>query len=166
MGKNRIPMLVWVIVCAASIIQALYYYPQLPTQMASHFGASGQADGWSSKQDFITVYLVILVLTIAIFTVLTYVVSVLPVTWINLPNKQYWFSAEHRMETVRFLSRYPLWFASATMLLLIDMFHQTFLVNMGREKSLPHPILSLVVYIGFTVVWVIGLIVRFRKPTT
>jgi len=165
MTKDKIPIVVWVIVCAASIIQALYYYPQLPAQIASHFGPSGHADGWSSKQDFITVYLGFLILTIAIFTVLTYVMSVLPVSWINLPNKQYWFSPERRKETVRFLSRYPLWFASATMLLLIDVLHQTFLVNMGKAKALPHPILSLVVYIGFTVVWVIGIFLRFRRST-
>jgi uncharacterized membrane protein len=164
MTKERMPAIVWVIVCAAAIIQALYYYPQLPERIATHFGASGHADGWSTKQDFITVYLGILAFVIALFTVLTYAVSTLPVSWINLPNKQYWFAAQQRQQTLAFLRRYPLWFASATVLLIIDMFHQTFLVNMGKAKSLPHPTLSLAVYIGFTAYWVIGLFLRFRKP--
>ena len=35
-----------------ALLQYTDYYPRLPDRIASHFGASGQADGWSSKAAF------------------------------------------------------------------------------------------------------------------
>ncbi|HPZ97428.1 MAG TPA: DUF1648 domain-containing protein, partial [Phycisphaerae bacterium] len=36
------------------LIELAVYYPRLPDRVASHFGASGEPDGWQSKQAFTT----------------------------------------------------------------------------------------------------------------
>lgn len=40
-----------------AILQAAWYYPQLPEMVASHFGVSGKPDGWMSRQSFLLVEL-------------------------------------------------------------------------------------------------------------
>jgi hypothetical protein len=85
------------------------------------------------------------------------------VSLINLPNKDYWLSSEHKQETFDFLFCYFLGFASATLLLLLDMIHQAFQVHLGRANTLSHPMLGLGLYVGFTVIWSIGLLMKFAK---
>lgn len=145
--------------------QAGWYYPQLPDRIASHFGASGMPDGWSSKASFLAVYLVTVGLTAVLLGLIGLLLVRIPDKWINLPNKDYWLAPERRAETFGFLSGRFLWFGSATLLLMIDTFHQVFRVNTGKAAGLEHPWLSLVLYLLFTVFWTVGLIRRFlRKP--
>ena len=61
-------------------------------------------------------------------------------------------------------SRRFLWFAAATLALLIDLFHQLFEVNLARGGALDHPKLSLGLYVGFAVIWGISLRLRFGRP--
>jgi len=93
------------------------------------------------------------------------IVRKIPANLMNLPNKDYWLSPERKQETVAVLSRQFLWFGSATLLLLLDMMHQTFRVHLGKAQALEHPWTSIVAYVVFTTAWSIGLIVKFaRKP--
>jgi hypothetical protein len=93
------------------------------------------------------------------------ILSKTPAALINLPNKSYWLSPERKQETIAVLSRQFLWFGTATLLLLLDMMHQTFKVHLGKAQALEHPWISIVVYVAFSVLWSIGLIVKFaRKP--
>ncbi len=82
---------------------------------------------------------------------------------INLPNKDYWLAPERRDETFAILSRRFLWVATATLLLMLDIFHQAFRVHLGKAASLEHPVFSLVLYVVFTILWSIGLIGKFSK---
>ena len=43
---------------AVALLQSVFYYPQLPAVVASHFDGAGIANGWSSRNVFFTVYLV------------------------------------------------------------------------------------------------------------
>jgi hypothetical protein len=82
---------------------------------------------------------------------------------INLPDKDCWLSEKRKKATAEFMFHYFLWFGSATVLFLMDVFNQSFQVHLGRADSLPHILQSLVLYIVFSVVWVIGLFVKFKK---
>jgi hypothetical protein len=143
---------------ALCIAQVAYYYPLLPDRVTSHFGASGQPDAWSSKESFVKIYLIV----VAFIAVLRKT----PTSMINLPNKDYWLSPECAEETIDVLWRQFLWFGSATLLLLLDIFHQSFRVHLGKAQALEHPVASIVGYVLFTTLWSIGLIAKFmRKPT-
>jgi len=165
MTIRRLSLAVFLTLCVLCVAHAAWYYPQLPDKVASHFGPSGQPDAWSTKTFFVAFYLVITGINALLFLGISFGMSKIPVSLINLPNKDYWLSEERKQKTFDFMFHYLLWFASATLLLLLDMFHQSFQVHLAKADSLSHPMLSLGLYIGFTVVWSIGLLVKFGKKS-
>ena len=47
------PKAVFIALVALAVAQAIFYYPQLPGTMASHFDGAGHPNGWSSKPVFV-----------------------------------------------------------------------------------------------------------------
>ncbi len=162
---RKISLILFLTLCALCVVQAVSYYPLLPERVASHFGASGKPDAWATKESLISVYLVTTGICALLFLGISFGISKIPLSLINMPNKEHWLSGERKQETFDFMFSYNLWFASATLLLLMDLFSQTFQVALGKADALTHPRLSLGLYIGFTVVWGLGFFVKFRKNT-
>ena len=148
------------------VLHAVYYYPQLPETVAMHFNAAGRPDAWAPKEEFIKLYLSTLAFSAAVFLGIAFGLPRLPTSMINLPNREYWLSPEQKQRTLGFLSTYFLWFASATVALLCDVMHQAFQVHLGKAAALPHPVLSIGLYLGFAFVWMAGLFLRFAKRRT
>ena len=165
MAMRQLSLVVFLVLCAMCVVDAVWYYPQLPERVASHFGPSGQPDAWSTKKVFVTFYLVTTAFCAFLLLGVSLLIYRIPESLIKFPNKDYWLSPERKKKTFDFMFQYFLWFASATVLLLLDMFQQSIQVHLGKTDSLSHPILSLGLYAGFTVVWSIGLIVFFRKKS-
>ena len=163
MTIRRSSLLVFLVLCALYVAQGIHYYPQLPGTVASHFGPSGMPDGWSTRSSFIMMYFVLIGVLAVLFLGIGFGISKVPASLMNLSNKTYWLSKERRQGTLDFMFCYFLWFASATLLLVLDVSHQVLQVLIGNAHSLPHPSLSLHFYIGFTIIWCIGLFVRFGK---
>lgn len=85
---------------------------RLPALVASHFGASGAANGFMSRAAY-TLFMVAIVIGLPAFLVL--------VTWhaighdrarLNLPNRDYWLAPERRVETIAALRLGILWFGA------------------------------------------------------
>ena len=163
MTMRRLPLITFIVLAILCVAQAEYYYPLLPDTVASHFNGAGQPDAWSSKGTFVGIYLLVVVAITVLFLVISYAFPKIPPFLINLPNKDYWLSEERRRDTLSFLSGHFLWFASATLLLLLDIFHQAFKVHLGRAGALPHPILSLGLYLAISTIWCIWLFLKFKK---
>jgi len=163
MTLRRVSLTVFILLFALCVAYAAWCYPQLPAKGACHFGPSGKPDAWSTKTFFVTGYLAVTAINALLFLGISVMMPGIPVSLINLPNKSYWLAEERKRSTFDIIFRYLLWFASATMLLLLDMFHQSVQVNMGRAESLPHPLISLGLYLGFTALWCIGLLFKFGK---
>lgn len=162
---RNISLLVFIILLALCIAHAVYYYPLLPDRVASHFGASGQPDAWSGKETFVKIYIAVVAFIAILFPGIGFILRKTPASLINLPNKEYWLSPERVQKTIDVLSRQFLWFGSATLLLLLDIFHQSFKVHLGKAQALEHPVASIVAYVVFSVLWSVGLIVKFmRRP--
>ncbi len=162
---RKISLIVFIVLLLLCIAQVTYYYPLLPDRVASHFGASGRPDAWSSKESFVKIYFIVVVFIVLLFPGIGLMLRKIPTSLMNLPNKDYWLSPERSQDTIDVLSRQFLWFGSATLMLLLDIFHQSFRVHLGKAQTLEHPVASIVVYVGFSVLWSIALIVKFmRKP--
>jgi uncharacterized membrane protein len=162
---RKIPLIVFILLLMLCIAHAVYYYPLLPDRVASHFGASGQPDAWSGKASFVKLYLIMVAFIAVLFPGIGLILRKIPAYLINLPNKDYWLAPERSEETIAVLSRQLLWFGSATLLLLLDIIHQSFRVHLGKAQALEHPWISIVAYVVFTAFWSIALIVKFsRKP--
>ena len=165
MRKTAVPL--FILLLLLCIAQVTYYYPLLPDRVASHFGASGRPDAWSSKESFVKIYFIVIAFIAVLFPGIGLMLRKAPTDLMNLPNKGYWLSPERKEETVDVLSRQFLWFGSATLLLLLDIFHQSFRVHLGKAQALDHAWISIVVYVLFTTFWSIALIVKFmRKQQT
>jgi len=52
---------------ALAIAQIVYYYPQMPAVVASHFDGLGAANDWSSKKGLFGLYAAILVMLVGVF---------------------------------------------------------------------------------------------------
>ncbi|MEN6439256.1 MAG: DUF1648 domain-containing protein [Syntrophobacter sp.] len=163
MTMRRLSLSVFLVLCALCMAQSAYYHPQLPERVALHFGPSGRPDSWSTKTAFITLSYAVTAFSLILFLGISYGMSKIPPSLINLPNKDYWLSEKRKQETIEFMFHYFLWFGSATVLLLLDVFHQSIQVHLGRADSLPHIQQSLGLYICFAIVWIIGLFIKFGR---
>src|SRR5512142_224784 len=82
----------------------------LPALVASHFGASGMANGFM-PHDFYVRFMIAFVIglpTLMVF--LTGHVLGSSKARINLPNRDYWLAPERRAETIAFLRAGLIWF--------------------------------------------------------
>lgn len=147
----------------ANIAQGLIYFLQLPDPVAAHFNAAGVVNSWMSRRAFVgfklgvSFFVAIMVLLPAIALRKT------PDAKINLPNKEYWLAPERREETFHYFEAFFLWFGAATQVLLLDVFHQVFRVNIGLAKTLEHPRASLACYVAFCFVCVAHMLRRFLR---
>jgi uncharacterized membrane protein len=159
----RLALIVFLVLCALCLAQPAYYYPQLPEKVAVHFGVSGTPDSWSGKWAFTLFSYAVVLSILVLFLGISHGMSRIPPALINMPNKDYWLSENRRRETTGFMSRYVLWLGSGTVLFLLDIFHQSIQVSLGRTAGLPHIYLSLGLYACFVAAWTIGLYKKFGQ---
>ena len=157
--------LFWLLVVAA-VLHMIYYYPLLPDRVASHFDAYGRPNGCSSKAVFFSIYAGVVALMAVLQTVTRLSFKRMPVSLVNLPNKDYWLSPERRAGSMAVLMKYMAGFWSATLLFLIGTMHLAIRANLGWTQGLGDWFFVLLAgYILFTVGWSVSLIRRFaRKP--
>ena len=99
MKKRNILIALLLISVAIGVAQVAFYYPRLPNVVATHFNASGVADGFSSKRTH-AIEMVSLQLGLAlVFLGLSWLLRVLPITTLNIPNRKYWLAPERRETT-------------------------------------------------------------------
>ncbi len=161
--NSRLPRIIFIIVILLCLGHVIYYYPLLPDRVASHFGPSGRPDAWSSKQSFLGIYLFAVGVVALLFSGIGPLLRRTPSRMITLPNRDYWLAPERAEETIEFLSRQFFLVGSATLLLLLDIFHQSFRVHFGKASTLEHAMTSLMVYVGYSVLWSIRLIAKFKR---
>ncbi len=114
---------------AMYIVAHLYFYPALPERVAIHFNALGQPDGWAPKHVSLWVSVVLLLFLAATFQFLLFYFPKKPEDLINIPNKNYWLSAENRTFTIRKVRNYLNWIANLTVLFLCGVFYLTLEAN-------------------------------------
>lgn len=150
----------------ALVAQGLYYYPQLPERVASHFGASGAADGWSSKTSFFLVEALVVALMVVLFWGLPLAMARIPDGLINLPNKAYWLAPERREATFEAIRDGLLWCGVATLALIFVIFHWAIQANLEPPPRLPGSGMWLLLagYLGFMTVWAVRFHRSFELP--
>ncbi len=144
--------------------QILYYFPNLPGNMASHFNGLGEPDGWMSKQSFLILEGVILLIIIAEFTLLPLAIAKMPQSLITLPNKDYWLADEKRGATFSTIQHYFEWFSVGLFGLFIAINEMVFRANLAKQNLSNSIWIILAVYFLFVGIWLIKFILQFRKP--
>ncbi len=156
-----------IIFLAVGIIsQFLFYYPNLPEVIASHFDAEGTANGWSSKQSFAMLEGIILLMIILNFTLLPQLISRMPDFLINLPNQAYWLGSERRVDTFRTIGTFFDWFTIALLTLFIAINQLVFRANLTKQNISAVDIwIILWTFFVFAIVWLLFFLKRFRIRT-
>ena len=164
---KSLPWLIVVTALIGSILQAVFFWPHLPDEVASHFNAVGQADGWMSKTAFVAVTLLIQIGLAAMMLGFGWLIKVLPTSMINIPNRECWLADERREQTLGESESLMAWIAAGTAVFMMVIFYLTFDANVGEKKGLNSSAswsCAIVYMVGLLVFCVMRLKKYFRVP--
>lgn len=157
---------IFFVVFAANVLLILVSLVILPDRVAIHFGRGGCPDSWASKE---INALVFLVLETPMFLLLWFGPSLplgVPKRFVSLPNKEYWLREENLPAFKQKLEHLMAQFGAAFFLF----FFFTGLLTVQANLSVPVRLNEkafvpvVVMFLGYTVVWTIGLFRSFRVP--
>jgi uncharacterized membrane protein len=165
MQRSSLPKLVFLLLAAYAAIHFSSSYAQMPEVVASHFNVHGAPNGWQTKTAFFGVFVAMTVLSVVIGFGLSAIIGAMPIRLINLPNKQYWLSPEHRGTTLKFLKSYFAWFSCAIYLVMIVAFDYAVRSNLHPENppAVSHLWYTLAAFLAFVIVWLIRMFTRFGR---
>lgn len=157
--------MVFLALVAATLAQMAWYYPRVPTRMASHFDAAGQVNAHMPKDAFFVVHLAVLGLMSLAFVLVPALITRLPPGMINLPNKDYWLAPERRARTAQKLQSSLVGFGNVMLLFLLLVFGEAMRANLLPTPHLSNRIWVLLVLLGVSVIyWIVRLMRAFRLP--
>ena len=144
-----------------TLVQLTLIGPQLPEKVASHFGADGQPDGWTSSTVLLILYGVLQFGGAALMIGLAKLIWILPDSLLNIPNKDYWLAEERRSQTLQINTNMLIFIAGLTAMFLAGIFQMIFQANLNNQQALPMALfwVELAVYL----VLVIGVVVNLHR---
>jgi uncharacterized membrane protein len=165
MTERGVPRFLFFSILAAGFLQCVHDFPLLPQRMASHFAASGAANGWMTKSQFLITYAIILLPAFFVEFGLHRKITATPEKRLNLPNKQYWLAPERRAETFAYFELFFGWFGCAFLLLEVSAMGLAMRANFQNPPHMPTaPIVSvLVAFAVFTVGGIAAMARRFSR---
>jgi uncharacterized membrane protein len=165
MTDLRIPRMLFFAILGAGVLQFAHDFPLLPERMASHFAASGAANGWMTKMQFLITYAVILLPAFFLEFWLHRRIAATPEKRLNLPNKDYWLAPERRAETFAYFEHFFAWYGCAFLLLELFAMGLAMRANFQSPPRMPTvPIVSAIVaFVVFNAIWIAGMLRRFSR---
>jgi uncharacterized membrane protein len=161
----RLPKLLFVLMVVFAAVYFSSVYGKLPEVVATHFAASGRANGWQEKSGFLAGFVMLNVIPALLVFGVPAIVRALPPELVNVPNKQYWMSGERAGDTQAFLAGWFAWFGCAVYCMILYVFHYVMQFNLHPEARPSGD--SLMWGIGtfgvFTVVWVLRIPFHFAR---
>src|SRR5256885_8999011 len=130
------PVHAWIAIVLLHAAQTIYYFPRLPAIVAQHFDAAGRPNGWASRDGFFIFSWMILLGISAIFMLTPRMLRRVPVSLINLPNKDYWLAPERKQESLRFLERDLEWMGVLTVGFITLVMHFAIRANLVPQSKL------------------------------
>lgn len=159
---NRMISSATAMICA---MQLWFWHSKLPDPVPSNFDETGHVNGEMSLFGFYCLMILLHVVMLVLFPVLGAFLKVIPNSFINLPNKDYWLAPERRDSTLLFNSTYLVAIGWQTSWLLIFIFHLTCVVAVGdRATIMPEFNYVIVGYLAAIFGGVIYLYCKFRRP--
>lgn len=155
--------LMFLVVCAALFIW--FTSDSLPATVASHFGASGMANGFMPRAFYVRFMLTLTVLLPLGLTSLTNLTLRISETRLNLPNREYWLAPERRDETVEYLRQQNVRFGYMLAVFLCYVHWLVLRANAVTPPTLSTPgiVAGLIVFAVSVIFWSINFIGHFRN---
>jgi hypothetical protein len=165
MRKYPMVILGALLAAAAWRVSALSGY--LPEIVAVHFDASGDANGFATREDCRQLMLWLTVgapLFIVIVTAL--IPHLIPPSMINIPNRAYWLAPQRAGESLAFLSEQGVWFGCIFLVFLVCV--DEFLVKANSTTPPVFPtgpfLCSMALLFAAIGLWALRMFKRFRQP--
>lgn len=163
--KVRMPQAVFLLLVFLGFLQARNFAEAMPRVMATHFGASGSANGWQTKGEFFVVEIVMFGVCLLIGFGVPWIISKAPPSLVNLPNKEFWLAPVRRDHTLAVFRMQMAWFACALLTFLIVVNQLVYNANQSVPRHLNGPqfTMALIAFLGFVAIWTIRLVTYFSK---
>lgn len=139
----------------------------LPVRVATHFDIHGHPDGWMSRDGHVRFMLsfgwLFPLLILGIFFVLRF----LPPGLVNMPNRDYWLSPDHRGATSDWLFGHGVWLSILGVGFCAGMHALVLQASRSPGGQISNQMLLALAgaFIAGVVAWIIGMIRRFRLPS-
>jgi uncharacterized membrane protein len=165
--KSRLPSAVFVFLVFAGFLQARKFAATMPPVLATHFGGSGAPNGWQtqSQSQFFVLEIVMLGVCLLLAFGIPRLIGALPISLVNVPNKEYWLAPERREETLAFFRAQFAWFGCGFLAFLIVVNQLVFDANQTQPRRLNGGAfaVALVAFLAYVGIWTVRMIVRFAK---
>jgi uncharacterized membrane protein len=158
-----LPISLVVTLMAASAVRSISVWAALPARMASHFGPSGQPDGWQDKASFFLLFGITGFGSALLLLVIPALLRFMPPQLINIPYREHWLAPERIEQARAKLAGYSDWFSVATTLLLAVTLELALRANLnGTGLDERAMLASLAAFVVFTIAWLVSLYRGFR----
>ena len=163
--NSRLPSAVFVFLVIVGFLQARKFAATMPPVLATHFGGSGAPNGWQTQSQFFVLEIVLLGVCLLLAFGIPRLIGVLPISMVNVPNKEYWLAPERREETLAFFRAQFAWFGCGFLGFLIVVNQLVFDANQSQPRRLNGGafVVALVAFLAFVGIWTVRLIVRFAR---
>jgi len=144
-----------------------YYAPRMPPRMANHFTGSGRPNEWMARETLIQLDVLLFGFLFALLVGISFLVRHLPVEWINVPHRDYWFAEQRRPASSERLFRHMLWLTCLVLVLLIAVNHLVFQAHLRGDGPRLDGTGVIVCMGGFVVglaAWTVRLFALFPRP--
>ncbi len=157
--------LVFFALIALAIIQIVFYFPQMPDVVASHFDGLGAPNDWSGRYGFFGLYLAMLALLVVIFVYVPRWSEKRTQFGMKIPNHEYWLAPERLEQTREFFRRQMLVIGIVHLSLAIFTVQLVIQANFDQAPRLHQSIAwALGIYFVFLFGWLIHFFRYFRNP--
>jgi hypothetical protein len=164
-SNARLPGSIFFFLVVVGSVRAHSYAAQMPQPIATHFRGGGMANGWQSQLVFYATELGVAVLASFIAFGIPSIIGALPISLINMSNKEYWFGPERRENTLAFFAAQFTWFGCALLAFLLFVNELVFRANLTSPHRLNTTAftVAMAVFLTFVAFWTARLVIHFSK---
>ncbi len=150
---------------ALAIVQTVFYYPQMPDVVASHWDGLGAPNGWSGRSAFFGLYLAMIALLVVVFVYSPKWTERHPRFGMKIPHAEYWLAPERIEHTRHFIRLQMRLIGIVHLLLAISVMQLAIQANFDDPPRLHSSIAwALVIYFVALIGWLIHFFRHFRRP--
>ena len=162
---TRLPSSIFFFLVVLGAVQASSYAARMPQPIASHFRSGGMPNGWQTKVGFFGLELGVVVLATVMAFGLPRILAAVPLSLINVQNKEYWFGPAQRENTLAFFRAQFAWFGCGLLAFLLFVNELVFRANLASPHRLNITAFTaaMAVFLTFVVIWIVRLILHFSK---
>jgi hypothetical protein len=109
----------------------------LPERIVSHFDLAGQPNGWTSKVEFVAIFVLTLFIEVIVWVPIAFLVTTCPPELINIPNKDYWVRDNNILQLHKIFSFW--WWGMGCIAMVFDLYLSLEIIQTNLMKT---PVLS------------------------